>query len=147
MNGWDHPDPFLHHVQVLPAHIDVLGHANNTVYVDWCQDVAWRHSAALGLPPPAYRELDRAMALREARYAYLLPALQGEEIAVATWLTASDGRLHMRRHFQMRRNPDGATVFRGDWELVCIRISSGKPVRMPQVFLDCYGPAVCGKAD
>jgi acyl-CoA thioester hydrolase len=142
MNGWDHPDPFLERVLVLPGHIDVLGHANNTVYVDWCQQVAWQHSAALGLPPSSYRELDRAMALREAHYAYLLPALIGEEIEVGTWLTASDARLHMRRHFQMRRCTDGATLFRGDWELVCIRIGTGKPVRMPQIFLDCYEPAV-----
>lgn len=142
MSGWDHPDPYLHRVCVLAGHIDVLGHANNTVYVDWCQDVAWRHSASLGLPPSSYRELDRAMALREARYAYLLPGLLGDEIDLGTWLTASDARLSMRRHFQMRRSSDGATLFRGDWDLVCIRIGTGKPVRMPQIFLDCYEPAV-----
>lgn len=142
MSGWDHPDPFLHCVRVLPSHIDVLGHANNTVYVDWCQDVAWRHSASLGLPPSAYRELDRAMALREARYSYLLPALLGEELDLGTWLTASDARLNMRRHFQICRSSDGATVFRGDWDLVCIRISTGKPVRMPEAFIACYEPAV-----
>jgi len=50
----------------------------------------------------------------------------------------------MSRHFQVRRGADGATLFRGDWELVCIRISTGKPVRMPQAFVDGYLPAVIG---
>ena len=142
MSDWDHPDPFLLRLQVLPEHIDVLDHANNTVYAQWCQDVAWQHSAMLGMPPSAYRELDRAMALRHAHYEYILPALAGDEIEAGTWLVGSDGRLNMRRHFQLRRRADGETLFRGDWDLVCIRISSGRAVRMPPEFLSAYGPAV-----
>ena len=142
MDGWDHQHPFLHAVRVLPGHIDVLDHANNMAYIGWCQDAAWRHSAALGLDPGSYRELDRAMAVRKAQYEYLLSAVAGDELEVGTWLTGSDGRLQMSRHFQVRRTSDGATLFRGDWELVCIRISTGKPVRMPGIFMDCYLPAV-----
>ena len=48
----------------------------------------------------------------------------------------------MTRHFQVRRGADGATLFRGDWELVCIMISNGRPVRMPQAFMESYLPAV-----
>ena len=62
MDGWDHPQPFLHAVRVQPVHIDVLEHANNIAYIGWCQDAAWRHSAALGLAPEAYRALDPARA-------------------------------------------------------------------------------------
>lgn len=144
MSGWDHPDPFVQGFRVLPEHIDILEHANNTVYAHWCQDVAWRHSGHLGMPPSAYLELDRAMALRSAHYEYLLPALLHEEINAGTWLVASDGRLNMRRHFQLRRASDGATLLRGDWELVCIRISTGRPTRMPPEFIACYQPAVIG---
>ncbi|MBK7727816.1 MAG: acyl-CoA thioesterase [Gammaproteobacteria bacterium] len=142
MSAWDFPDPFTQTVRVLGTHIDVLAHANNAVYVNWCQDVAWAHSEHLGVAPSAYRELDRAMAVRTATYEYLDAALEGEELEIGNWITASDARLQMRRHFQMRRVRDAATVFRGDWELVCIRISSGKPVRMPRLFLDRYEPAV-----
>ena len=142
MDGWDHAHPFLHAVRVQPAHIDVLAHANNIAYIGWCQDAAWRHSAALGLAPDAYRALDRAMVVRKARYEYLLAAVAGDELEVGTWLTGSDGRLQMTRHFQVRRGADGATLFRGDWELVCIMISNGRPVRMPQAFMESYLPAV-----
>jgi acyl-CoA thioester hydrolase len=142
MSGWDHPDPFLLRLRVLPEHIDVLDHANNTVYAQWCQDVAWQHSAHLGMPPSAYRTLDRAMALRQAHYEYILPALRDDAVDAGTWLVASDGRLNMRRHFQLRRARDGATLFRGDWDLVCIRISTGRATRMPPEFLASYQPAV-----
>jgi len=142
MADWDHPAPFLHRVRVQDSDIDMLDHANNMAYIGWCQDAAWLHSGALGIEASDYRRLDRAMAVRSARYDYLAAAVAGEELAVATWITGSDGRLQMRRHFQVRRSADGITVFRGDWDLVCIRISNGKPVRMPEVFLHCYVPAV-----
>jgi acyl-CoA thioester hydrolase len=142
MSGWDHPGPFLQQVTVLGTHIDVLDHANNAVYVEWCQQVAWAHSTQLGMPPEAYRALDRAMAVQRASYEYLLAAQDGEQIDIGTWIVASDARLSMRRHFQMRRARDGATLFRGDWDLVCIRISTGKPARMPPEFLASYEPAV-----
>jgi acyl-CoA thioester hydrolase len=142
MKRWDYPDPFVHELRVRPDHIDLLDHANNMAYIAWCQETAWLHSAALGLAPGSYRELDRAMAVRTARYEYLSSATAGEELRVGTWLTGSDGRLQMTRHFQIRRRSDGATLFRGDWGLVCIRISTGRPVRMPEVFLARYLPAV-----
>ena len=145
MSGWDHPQPCVLRVQVEHAHIDILEHANNAVYVEWCQQAAWAHSAQLGMPPSAYRALDRAMAVNRAAYEYLAPAVEGDAIDVGTWLVASDARLNMRRHFQMRRASDGLTLFRGDWNLVCIRISSGKPARMPGEFLAAYEPAVTGR--
>jgi acyl-CoA thioester hydrolase len=142
MSGWDHADPFVLRLQVLPEHTDLLGHANNTVYPQWCQDVAWQHSTHLGMPPSGYEALDRAMVLRHAHYEYILPALPGETIEVGTWLVTSDGKLNMRRHFQLRRAPDGTTLFKGDWDLVCVRISTGRATRMPPEFLACYQPAV-----
>lgn len=145
MSGWDHPEPFLYRVRVEAAHIDILEHANNTAYVEWCQQAAWAHSERLGMPPSAYRDLDRAMAVNRAGYEYLAPAVEGDTIEIGTWLVASDARLAMRRHFQMRRAADGQTLFRGDWDLVCIRISTGKPARMPPEFLAAYEPAVIGR--
>ena len=145
MTDWDHTDPHLTRVRVTAEHIDVLEHANNAVYVEWCQQAAWAHSAQLGMPSSAYRALDRAMALRQASYDYLAAAVEGDELDVGTWLVFSDARINMRRHFQMRRVADGTTVFRGDWELVCIRISTGKPARMPGPFLAAYEPAVVGR--
>ncbi|MFN3304759.1 MAG: acyl-CoA thioesterase [Roseateles sp.] len=147
MTDWDRPSPFT--LQLAPAaeHIDGLGHTNNAVYVQWCEQVAWAHSEALGLSLADYRRLDRAMAIREGHYDYLLPSFEGEALVLGTWLTASDGKLTMERRFQLKRASDGATLVRGRWQLVCIEISSGKPKRMPPEFLAIYDAAVVPQTD
>jgi acyl-CoA thioester hydrolase len=143
---WDHPLPFMLALTSQPSDIDGLGHTNNAVYVQWCEQAGWAHSEALGLSLADYRRLDRAMAIREGRYEYLLPSFEGEALVLGTWLTASDGRLTMERRFQLRRASDGVTLVRGRWSLVCIEISSGKPKRMPAAFLSAYEAVVVPQA-
>jgi acyl-CoA thioester hydrolase len=135
---WDHPHPFTLPVSPRAEDIDGLNHTNNAVYVQWCEKVAWAHSEALGLGLADYRRLDRAMAIRSSHYDYLLPTVLGDELTLATWLVASDGRLTMERRFQLIRDRDGATVMRGRWDLVCIELGSGQPRRMPPEFRTAY---------
>jgi acyl-CoA thioester hydrolase len=142
MTTWDRPHPFTRAVVPQAADIDGLNHTNNAVYVRWCEQVAWAHSEALGLSLADYRRLDRAMAIRRATYDYLLPSAEGEVLALGTWLTASDGKLAMTRRFQIVRDRDGATLLRGQWDLVCIEVASGRPRRMPPEFTQVYDAAV-----
>jgi acyl-CoA thioester hydrolase len=143
---WDYPHPFTLPRVPRAADIDGLNHTNNAVYVGWCEQVGWAHSEALGLSLDDYRELDRAMAIRRGEYDYILPTALDEPLLLGTWLVAGDGKLSMARRFQLVRERDGATVLRGHWDLVCIEISSGKPRRMPQAFLDAYMPVVVAPA-
>ncbi len=139
---WDHPQPFTLALNPAPGDIDGLNHTNNAVYVQWCEKVAWAHSEALGLGLVDYQRLDRAMAIRHARYDYLLPTGVDDALTLATWLLAGDGRLGMQRHFQLRRDRDGATVLRARWDLVCIGLASGRPARMPPEFSQAYRAAL-----
>jgi len=138
---WDFPKPFLLPLTVCSADIDGLQHTNNAVYVQWCQQAAWAHSAELGLREVDYQTLDRAMAIRHSEYDYIFASSEGEELVLATWLTKSQG-LSMERCFQLVRKRDGETILRGKWQLVCIEISSGKPKRQPPIFVEVYGPAI-----
>ena len=140
--AWDYPNPFTQTLAPQAQDIDGLNHTNNAVYVRWCEQIGWAHSESLGLGLEDYRRLDRAMAIRRGEYDYILPTFEGERLTLATWLTASDGKLVMERRFQLVRDSDGATVLRGRWELVCIDMASGKPRRMPAEFLDIYGAAM-----
>ena len=140
--AWDYPNPFTISAMPQACDIDGLNHTNNAVYVRWCERVAWAHSEALGLGLADYRRLDRAMALRRGEYDYLLPTQLGEALTLATWLTASDGKLTMERRFQLIRDHDQATVLRGRWELVCIELSSGRARRMPSEFCQVYLPVM-----
>ncbi|QIB65820.1 acyl-CoA thioesterase [Kineobactrum salinum] len=139
---WDYPQPFTLATRVSPEDIDGLQHTNNTVYVKWCEQVAWAHSVALGLDLDSYRALDRAMAITRSEFDYLQASRAGDELVAGTWIEAWDRRLTMQRRFQILRAADGATVLRGLMYFVCIEISSGRPRRMPQAFIDGYGPAV-----
>ncbi|WP_299775334.1 thioesterase family protein [uncultured Pseudoteredinibacter sp.] len=139
---WDFPSPHTVDITVVEDDIDGLNHANNTVYVKWCEMAGWGHSCHLGLDIEAYRQLDRAMAIQKAEYEYMQAALLGDELRIATWLTESDGKLSMTRRFQIVRLSDGATMLRGQWKVVCIEMSSGRPRRMPPEFKDGYGAAL-----
>ena len=69
-SGWDYPNPFFLDRLVLEKDVDQLLHTNNTVYVHWCQEVAWAHSKQLGLDIERYQELDRAMAITYSAVSY-----------------------------------------------------------------------------
>jgi acyl-CoA thioester hydrolase len=135
---WDLAHPFILPLAPRPEDIDGLNHTNNAVYVQWCERIAWAHSEALGLSLADYQRLDRAMAIRRGEYDYLLPTVLDDELTLATWLLASDGKLTMERRFQLVRDRDRATVLRGRWNLVCIELSSGRVRRMPPEFIQVY---------
>jgi acyl-CoA thioester hydrolase len=128
----------LANIAVVPADIDAYQHVNNAVYMTWFDRAAWEHSAALGLPIVKCLQLDRGMAVLRSVIAYLLPAVQGDTIKVATWLLPAAGKLRIRRRFQVRRDSDGATLARAEIEYACIELSSGRPARWPPEFRERY---------
>ncbi len=139
---WDYPGPYTQDRTIAAEDIDGLGHANNACYVTWCEDCAWAHSASLGLDVTDYRRLYRGMAINSAEYHYFLPGFSGDPITIGTWLTWCDGRLRLRREFQVINRETGATLMRGQWILVCVNLESGKATRFPPEFAGVYGNAV-----
>lgn len=137
--NWDMPNPFVIDIKVVADDIDGLGHANNAVYVSWLERCAWRHSQSLGLDLAEYRRLDRAMAVLRHEIDYLAAAYEDQELQMATWIVESDQRLKMDRRFQLVRPEDGSTLLRARTTFVCIELSSGKPKRMPEEFVEGYG--------
>jgi acyl-CoA thioester hydrolase len=139
---WDWADAFIIDFAVQDEHIDELGHANNAVYVTWLETAAWQHSQSLGLDMGDYRRLDRAMAVLRHEIDYLAAAYLGDELQLATWIVDSDQRLKMKRNFQLARPADGVTLLRAQTTFVCIQLSTGRPKRMPEAFIEGYGKAL-----
>jgi acyl-CoA thioester hydrolase len=135
---WDLPAPYIASVAVAAADIDAYDHVNNAVYMSWFDRAAWEHSASVGLPIEECLRLDRGMAVLRSVIAYLRPAVQGDTIRVATWLLPADGKLRVRRRFQVRREDGGATLARAEIEYACIALSSGRPARWPPEFRERY---------
>ena len=135
---WDLDQPFVVEINVDDQSVDRLGHANNTVYLKWCERVAWEHAEDAGAGWDEWQRLDRAMAVRAVRLEYLAPALVGDQLLAANWIATCDGRLRATRKFQIVRPVDERTLLRGEIDYVCIEISSGRPRRFPPEFAKAY---------
>lgn len=139
---WDWPKPFIHEVEVQPQHIDDFQHTNNVVYLTWMAKTAWEHSKALGLDFEAYADINRGMVVRRHELEYLGASHEGDRVLVATWITGNDGKLRLRRRFQMVNAETGKTLLRGLSDFVCINIETGRPTRMPEKFVATYALTV-----
>ena len=137
---WPVVTPFVHLRTAITDDIDEFGHVNNVRYIDWAMDAAWRHSNALGLTFADYERIGVGCVVWRQSFDYLSPVLEGEEIAIGTWIDETDGRLRLTRGFDMRCVSDGRKVMRGRTEFVTIDMKSGKPARMPKEFIAAYKP-------
>jgi acyl-CoA thioester hydrolase len=137
---FDHPHPHVIALGVEPADIDAYQHVNNAIYLTWLDRAAWSHSAALGVPLERCIAMRRGMAALRTEIDYLLAAVRGDAVQVATWIARSDGRLRCERRFQVVRPADGRTLARAVTEYVCINLDSRHAARMPQLFARAYVP-------
>ncbi|MGO2880031.1 MAG: acyl-CoA thioesterase [Halomonas sp.] len=139
---WALPDPFVIDIHVSEAAIDDYQHVNNSEYLRWVEQVSWAHSEALGLSIERYRELDRALAIHRHELDYLAPAFAGDELQLATWVVACDGRFSLTRRFELKRVRDAKMLFQARTRFACIALSSGRPKRLPEEYQRIYGGAL-----
>lgn len=126
-------------ITVQPEHIDVLGHVNNVMYIQWMQDVAAAHIEKLGLGVAQYLELKHAMVAVEHHVQYRKAALEGEEIILRTWLDDINA-LYSFRQYVFYRPKDQSILFVGNTKWACIEITTGRPKRMSPSFTHAYQP-------
>ncbi len=136
--AWDWPDPFVYETRVEKQHIDDFQHTNNVVYLSWMAKTAWEHSKALGLDFESYARFNRGMVVRRHELEYLAACREGDLVRIGTWITANDGRLRLRRRFQMMNGETGEVLLRGLTDFVCINIETGRATRMPPEFVSTY---------
>lgn len=78
------------------------------------------------------------MAAHRTEIDYLRAAMLGDHVLVGTWITDTDRKLRVQRHFQVRRATDGETLARARTDYVCINLDSGRAARMPESFQRAY---------
>ena len=132
------PLPFTGSHRVVPDELDEYAHVNNTVYLRWLDGIAWAHSAQLGLPLERCLELRRGMAVRHTRVDYLEAALLADDLLLATWIIASDGRLRCTRRFDILRMADGKRMLDAEIDFFCLNLDTGRPCRFPHEFVEHY---------
>jgi len=136
--NWDHRNPHFLKFQVNENQIDILGHVNNKVYLDWCELVSWDHSKSLGVTPEIYKKLKCACVVVKNNIEYVGSLFKDDRIAISTWITETDSKLRLSRFFQIIRIHDNKVIFRSYVNYVCISLDSFKPKKMPQLFRDSY---------
>jgi len=133
---------FTHAFTVPSSAIDEYGHVNNVMYVQWMQDAAIRHVRSI----TEFKDAEnRGWFAREHRIEYLLPAFEGEQIEVRTWV-AEVRRVRILRKYEFRRRPDDALIARGSTQWIYVELSSGRPLPIPAEVLNLF-PVMAESAD
>ena len=122
-----HASIFTYTLIVSQSVIDENGHVNNVAYVQWMQDAAIRHGAAVNYRPPEHA----GWFVREHRIQYLLPAFLGDEIEVRTWLTEWK-RVRVHRHYEFTRTADRKVLAKGETDWVYVDAKTGRPIAIPE---------------
>lgn len=79
--------------EVLPEHIDALGHVNNVQYLYWVQDAAHNHWEVL------IQNIDKPLGVwvvRSHSITYKQAALEGDKLTLKTYVKQSRGVLSER---------------------------------------------------
>ena len=116
-------------ITIPQSAIDENGHVNNVAYVQWMQDIAVEHYASIG--GIQAQGPDATWVVREHRIEYLLPAFEGEEIEIRTWVENIQ-RVRSLRKYEFVRRSDGKTLVKGETDWVFVDVKSGRPLAIPE---------------
>jgi len=110
--------------------IDGNGHVNNVAYVQWMQDVAIAHFAAIG-GADRMHDLGGTWVARSHHIEYLAPAFSGDRVEAATWI-ATLRRVRSMRRYAFTRVSDGILLAKGETEWVYVDTETGRPSSIPE---------------
>lgn len=117
--------------------IDVQNHANNVVYVQWMQDAAVAHSAALGWPVQRYFDQGRGWVARSHSIVYRQPAREGERIVVRTWV-ATMKRVTSVRRYRILRLPEETLLAEAETTWAFVNFDTGQATRVPPEIVEAF---------
>ena len=122
-------------VTIPETAIDKNGHVNNVTYVQWMQDIAVEHYASIG--GIQAQGPDATWVIREHRIEYLLPAFEGEEIEIRTWVE-NIRKVRSLRKYEFFRKADEKVLVKGETDWVFVNVKSGRPLEIPQEVVDVF---------
>lgn len=135
--GWLQPPQFILSVDVHPHDIDDFEHVNNVVYLGWMARCAWAHSKALGFDFEAFENRDCGFVVTRHEIDYRAAATRGDKVHIGTWISLNDGRLKLRRRFQLVAD-DGRELARGMTQFAAMKLSSARAMRMHPDYVKGY---------
>lgn len=117
--------------------LDVLGHVNNAVYLNWVEQVAIDHVEALGFGRDWSDAHGGVWVVRQHMVTYHRPVLYGDAVLVTT-LPQSIGGVRGTRRTEIHRASDGALATEVTTEWIWVRSSDHRPTRVPAELLALF---------
>jgi acyl-CoA thioester hydrolase len=131
------PWRFTARYPVRQYELDVLGHVNNAVYLNWVEQVAIDHVEALGFGRSWSQRHGGAWVVREHDVTYHRPIEYGDVVLVTT-LPQELGGVRGLRRTEIHRESDGALTTEVLTQWIWVRASDGRPMRVPAELLRLY---------
>jgi len=120
-----------------PEHIDVLGHVNNAVWVQWMEQVAVAHWESVAAP--AHKDAYFWVVVRH-EIDYLRAAFAGDRILARTWVGEAPQGAKFDRHMEFTAEDGRVCVRARSWWAI-IDKTAGRPIRVPpEVVAPFLGP-------
>ena len=116
--------------------VDLNGHVNNVVYVQWMQDVAVLHSDTVG-GTNAMHAAGGTWVVHSHKIEYLSPAFAGEDVVALTWVV-NFRRVRSIRRYNFFRKSDNKLLAKGETEWVFVEVESGRPMMIPEEIIRLF---------
>jgi acyl-CoA thioester hydrolase len=123
--------------------IDTAQHVNNAIYLAYMEDCGEQAAVAHGWPRARMRAEGFSIAIQRHRIEYRLPALFGDELELATWLSDVEHNTAVR-HYTITRVSDGALLARARTVWGTVDAKTGRPVPILARLLHDFAPHVAG---
>ncbi len=123
--------------RIEPKHIDLLGHVNNVIWVDFIVRLADAHSSAVGFGMQRVRELGGQWIVRRHEIDYHASAVLGDEILEETWVEELRGARSLRRS-RFTRSADRALLVEGATYWAYCDPRTLRPTRIHRQILEAF---------
>ena len=134
------PRRFTARYPVRQYELDLLGHVNNAVYLHWAEQVAIDHVEALGFGREWSLAQGGGWVVRQHQVTYHRPVRYGDVVLVTTLPQELSGVRGVRRT-EIHRESDGALMTEAVTEWIWVRLSDGRPTRIPSELIERFGRA------
>ena len=119
--------------EVLPEHIDTLGHVNNVQYLYWVQEAAHAHWKEL---TKVTKETLGVWVVRSHSITYKNSAFVGDHLSLQTFVKHSRGVLSER--IVEIFNTEQKLIAQCSTQWCYLNATSGRPQKIPQAIIDLF---------
>jgi acyl-CoA thioester hydrolase len=124
--------------RVRTYELDVNGHVNNAVYLNWAEQIATEHIEAAGFGQAWVTAQGGAWLVRRHEITYRRPAVYGDELQLTTRAVSIKGARGLRETI-ITRMADATVIAEVMTEWVWVRLPDGRPARVPEDLVRYFG--------